>query len=104
LDIIKKYFGCGYIRRDYHDKTVKFEVRDHEDLVRRVIPHFDKFPLLSAKHKDFLTFKKICGIVSKGSHLKKEGYIKILDLAYQMNGSGKRRRKKGDIINSLNRR
>ena len=26
LDIIQKYFDCGYIRRDYADKTVKYEV------------------------------------------------------------------------------
>ena len=101
LDIIKEYFGCGYIRRDYHDKTVKFEVRDHNNLVQKVIPHFDKFPLLSSKQKDFELFRKICELVDQDKHLNKNGYVEILNLAYGMNGSGKRRRTKEEIITSL---
>jgi len=44
LDLIQKYFGCGSIRRDFHDRTVKFEIRDHSQLKEKVIPHFDSFP------------------------------------------------------------
>ena len=101
LDIIREYFGCGYIRRDYADKTVKFEVRDHNDLIQKIIPHFERFPFLSAKKKDFEIFKKICEIIDRKNHLTKEGFINIVNLAYQMNGSGKRRRIKEQIINSL---
>src|SRR3989338_5505874 len=101
LDIIREYFGCGYIRRDYADKTVKFEVRDHNDLMTKIIPHFEKFPLLSKKQKDFELFKKICKIVDQKIHLTKEGFIEILNLAYSMNGSGKRRRAKETIIKLL---
>jgi len=101
LDIIREYFGCGYIRRDYSDKTVKFEVRDHNDLMTKIIPHFEKFPLLSSKQKDFELSKKICKMVDSKLHLEKDGFIKIIRLAYQMNGSGKRRRTQEAIINSL---
>jgi len=102
LDIIRKYFECGYIRRDYADKTVKFEIRDHRELKEKVIPHFEKFPLLSKKQKDFELFRVICSIIDQGEHLKKDGFIKILNLAYAMNGSGKRKRTKEEIIKSLN--
>ena len=27
LDLMMKYFGCGFMRRDYADKTLKYEVR-----------------------------------------------------------------------------
>jgi hypothetical protein len=101
LDLIKEYFGCGFIRRDWSDKTVKFEVRDHRNLMKRIIPHFEKFPLISAKHNDFILFKTICGIVDSQRHLNKDGFIEIINLAYQMNGSGKRKRTKSEIINSL---
>ena len=101
LDIIREYFGCGYIRRDYSDKTVKFEVRDHNDLMTKIIPHFEKFPLLSSKQKDFELFKKICKMVDSKLHLEREGFIKIIQLAYQMNGSGKRKRTQEEITNSL---
>jgi len=101
LDLIKKYFGCGFIRRDWHDKTVKFEIRDHNDLMTKIIPHFEKFPLISAKHNDFILFKSICIIVNSRKHLSKAGFIEVINLAYQMNGSGKRKRAKEEIIQSL---
>ena len=101
LDLIKKYFGCGFIRRDWSDKTVKFEIRDHKDLIQKIIPHFEKFPLISAKQNDFLVFKKICEIVSAQEHLTKQGFIDVINLAYEMNGSGKRKRTPKEIIESL---
>jgi hypothetical protein len=101
LDLIKKYFGCGFIRRDWSDKTVKFEVRDHKDLMTKIIPHFEKFPLISAKHNDFKLFKTICNIVDLQKHLNRAGFIEVVNLAYTMNGSGKRKRAKEEIITSL---
>ncbi len=82
LDIIQKYFGCGYIRRDYADKTVKFEVRDHDDLMHRIIPHFGRFPLLSFKQRDFELFRMICLKINQDFHLTRNGFLEILDLTY----------------------
>jgi len=101
LDIIREYFGCGSIRRDFADKTVKFEIRDHNDLVSKVIPHFEQFPLLSKKHKDFELFRAVCGIIHEAKHLYKDGFVEVVHLAYQMNGSGKRKRTKEEIVESL---
>ena len=101
LDLIKKYFGCGFIRRDWSDKTVKFEVRDHKALMNKIIPHFEQFPLISAKHNDFILFKGICEIVDSRKHLSRTGFTQVINLAYQMNGSGKRKRTKQEIIDSL---
>lgn len=104
LDIIQNYFGCGFIRRDYADKTVKFEIRDHAQLKEKVIPHFEKFPLLSKKQKDFELFRSVCEIIDRNEHLTQEGFIKIIEVAYTMNGSGKRKRTKEEIIKSLRSR
>ena len=102
LDLIKEYFGCGYIRRDYSDKRVKFEIRDRDQLVNKVIPHFEKFPLISRKQKDSELFATILRKIRMGEHITKRGLIDLVKLAYQMNGSGKRRRTKEEIINDLN--
>ena len=101
LDLIQKYFGCGYIRRDFSDKTVKFEIRDHNQLMTKVIPHFEKFPFISRKQKDFELFKTICWKIDKAKHLTRNGFAEIVGLAYQMNGSGKRKRMKEEIIRSV---
>jgi len=47
------YFGCGTIRPDRSDHTVKYEVRDIRSLQLRVIPHFVAFSLRSSKGQDF---------------------------------------------------
>jgi hypothetical protein len=49
LEMLQKHFGCGTIRPDRSDQTLKYEVRSVSDLVERVVPHFEKYPLLSGK-------------------------------------------------------
>src|SRR5947199_4294050 len=40
LILIQQYFGCGTLRPDRSDKTVKWETRSLPLLIERVIPHF----------------------------------------------------------------
>jgi hypothetical protein len=101
LYLMQKFFGCGYIRPTYRDKTLKYEVRNHEDLMFKIIPHFERYPLLSMKQKDFEIFKEICLIVDRKEHLAKNGFVRIINLAYKMNESGKRKRSKEELLNLL---
>ena len=101
LFLMKSYFRCGFMRRDYADKTLKYEVRSLEELVTQIIPHFLRFPMKSAKQKDFLLFAKICRLMEKSRHKNKSGFKKILKLAYKMNGSGKRKFSQKEILKSL---
>jgi hypothetical protein len=91
LDLMKGYFECGFLRRDLKDKTLKYEIRSLEELLLQVIPHFTFYPLKSSKQKDFLKFAEICKQMKNGNHLTKDGFRNIVKLAYQMNGSGKRK-------------
>lgn len=87
LTLFKKYFGCGFIRPDRSDKTLKYEVRSLRDLVFKIIPHFRKHQLISHKREDFEKFAQICeAMLSKEMEIKE-----IIDLAYQMNISGRRK-------------
>ena len=52
LYTIQRIWKCGHIRPDRSDNTLKFEVRNLQDLVTIVLPHFRKFPLQSAKQTD----------------------------------------------------
>ncbi len=91
LYIIQKKFGCGFIRRDYSDKTLKYEVRSLDELIKNVIPHFVANPLLSSKQNDFLKFRKICLLMSKGEHKQSKGLLEIMKIAFTMNPGGKRK-------------
>ena len=56
LQLIEATLGCGAIRPDRSDRTLKWETRRLEDLLGRVIPHFERYPLLSGKRFDFERF------------------------------------------------
>jgi len=59
LYVLQAYFGCGSIRPDRSDKTLKWETRRLEDILDRVIPHFESAPLLSGKQDDFERFASV---------------------------------------------
>lgn len=98
LYAMQEYFGAGHIRRDFSDRTLKFEIRRLDDLIEKVIPHFEKYPLLSAKQKDFLLFRKICFLMKKEEHKIMQGLERITAIAFQMNASGRRRYTHNDIF------
>lgn len=85
------YFGCGRIRPDRSDKTLKYEVRSINLLIEKIIPHFQSYPLKSSKQRDFECFAEVCKKVSQGRHLLPEGIKEIAEIAVTMNPSGKRK-------------
>ena len=101
LFLIQKQWGCGFIRPDRSDKTIKFEVRNIQDLVEKVLPHFETYPLASSKQADVERFARICRLVRDGRQLEREGLAGIVRIAMEMNPSGKRKYAEGDILKSL---
>lgn len=91
LRMLHQHFGCGTLRPDRSDLTLKYEVRSIHDLVERIIPHFEEYPILSSKMGDFNTFAIICRLMYEQSHLTKEGFKQIINLAFTMNPSGIRK-------------
>src|SRR6476620_9411316 len=91
IHALQAYFGCGSIRPDRSDKTLKWETRKLDDLVERVVPHFIRYPLLSAKQLDFERFAFVCRLMAGGEHRSRVGLIKIVSIVRGMNPSGRRR-------------
>lgn len=103
LENIQNYFKCGNIRFDRKDGTYKFEVRSLVELRKIIIPFFNKYSLLTKKKVDFETFQVICNLVAECQHLNIIGIEKIISLAYTMNGSGKRKYTKEELLKFLNK-
>ena len=101
LYLFQKHFGCGTIRPDRSDSTLKYEIRNLNDLLRTVIPHFTKYPLLSGKKNDFESFKSICFLLNGQKHRERNGFDHIVNLAFSMNTSGIRKHAKEEIRYSL---
>jgi hypothetical protein len=98
---IQEHFGCGTLRPDRSDKTLKWEVRNLSLLVERIIPHFIKYPLLSGKQRDFELFASVCEAMVLGRHREAEGLSEIVRWAGAMNPSGKRGYAPESILQSL---
>ena len=103
LEGIQSTLQCGYIKSNdavgKRDKTLVYVVRDRKDLLQKVIPFFEKFPLQTEKRKDFGSFRIIVQMMKINQHLTKKGFEKIVQLAFSMNANGRyRKRKMTDIL------
>lgn len=103
LKDIHEYFGCGAIRFSKRDQMYKYEVHSIKDLITKIIPHFEKYPLKTYKAKDFEIFTDMCLLISKSHHLNPEYLERIINNSYLMNGSGIRRYTKEDLLKILAR-
>ena len=104
LDLLKQihaFFGCGAIRYSKSDRTYKYESRSISDLTRRIVPHFERYPLVGSKSKDFLIFADVCRKANANQHLNRDVLREIIEMAFDMNPSGKRRHKKKDLLREL---
>jgi hypothetical protein len=85
LELIQLYFnGIGNITKQGKD-NVQYRVSSLKDLIEYVIPHFDKYPLITQKNADFDLFKQIVEIQRKKEHLTLEGLKKVLSIKASSN-------------------
>lgn len=84
LKRIKTYFG--EIGRIHELKSVCFyQVGSLKELTAVILPHFDKYALLTNKKADYLLFKSILDLMLKKEHLTNEGLKKIIAIKMSMN-------------------
>ena len=96
LDLAREVLGCGLLRENHrgsNDHTYVLVVRRRQDLLERVIPFFERNPLLSCKQDEFNTFAGIVRAMARGEHLALEGFERLAAEALQMNGGGRYRRR-----------
>src|SRR5580700_3143904 len=69
LDLARGLLGCGSVRENHRksdDHTYVLVVRRRQDLLERVIPFFERNPLLSCKHEEFVSFTYIVRAMAGG--------------------------------------
>ena len=87
LHALKAYFGCGVVRKNNGDRMA-YRVRGHEHLSKKIVPFFEKHLLKSRKRVDFIKFRDIVILMSRGDHLTSEGLERIRAITNQMNRKG----------------
>jgi len=85
LKKIQSFFGVGNIKQDLSHKAIVFYVNSIKDLTNVIIPHFDKYPLLTQKRADFELFKQIVLMMDNKEHLTMQGLKKIISIRASLN-------------------
>jgi hypothetical protein len=89
IDSIKEYFGgIGYVSKlnnTYAQASVEFRVSTTKDIVGVILPHFDKYPLITKKHSDYILFKQIVLLMLNKEHNTLEGIQKIVNIKPSLN-------------------
>ena len=96
LYILKDQLGCGIIKVRKRDGLHSYDATNPDDLIKRVIPYFLRYPVLSeSKQRNFDIFCKIADLMEKGEHKTQSGLKKILLLRETINEGKGRTRKYG---------
>ena len=76
LEKIVEYLGCGYYREVAKNKDGRFEVESVKEILAKIIPFFEQYPLLGTKAQDYADFKKVALLIPPS--LKRRGTSKNL--------------------------
>jgi NADH:ubiquinone oxidoreductase subunit K len=77
--------GIGYISKPNNRLATEFRVNTLNDIVNIIIPHFNKYPLLTKKQADFILFKEIILLMLNKEHSTLEGVKKIVKIKASLN-------------------
>nr|ATI20344.1 cytochrome c oxidase subunit 3 [Juglanconis sp.] len=82
------FFGVGIIYEWEKSNTVTYMVQSLRDITNVIIPHFDKYPLLTQKRADYLLFRQGVNLLNLKVHSEIEGVRQILSIKASMNREG----------------
>ena len=75
MEIIMKFLDCGIIYN--YREGVDFRVTKISDIMEKIIPLLDEYPLQGIKLEDYKCFKEVGFLIQKKEHLTPEGLEKI---------------------------
>ncbi len=93
LELMKRQLGCGRLQHR-RDGVHYFVVGNHQSIIDRIIPFFEKFYFFSSsKKRNFSLFKDITALVEKRAHLDPVGLQRIVAIREKLNEGRGRKRK-----------
>nr|WDS46445.1 LAGLIDADG homing endonuclease [Cyathus striatus] len=85
LGVIAESLECGKVYTRANNLACDLEVFNFQDVFKKIIPFFQKYPLQTVKEKDFKDFSIVAGYMQNKDHLTPEGLELIRVLKFQMN-------------------
>ena len=84
LESFVNFFKCGYVVRYEKRSIADFVVARIDDIIKNVIPLFEKHPIVGLKYANFCYFKRAALMVKNKEHLKENGLKEVLLLKDKM--------------------
>ena len=81
------YFDGGNVY--FYREAIDYRIRKFSDLTDKVIPLFNKYPIIGVKSKDFADFCLVAELMKNQKHLTEEGLSKIRQIKAGMNSGRK---------------
>lgn len=85
MKFLEEYFNCGYLLLNSNKPICDFYVKKLPDIVEKIIPFFEEYPLIGSKFKDYEDFKRVVNIMEVKGHLTSEGLDEIIRIKSGMN-------------------
>ena len=90
LQMMRRYFDVGRLhcnrRYDNHKEHLyQFVVCKRSDLLLKIIPFFQRYPLRTAKRLDFEKFVRCMQLIETEAHLTPRGLLAIVEIMQTMN-------------------
>lgn len=82
---LKKFFGEDIGKMVIFKDTCTYRVDKLKDILEVIIPHFDKYPLVTQKLADYILFKEIASLMKNKEHLTLDGLYQILSYKASLN-------------------
>lgn len=79
----KIFFGTGQIT--IHKNEARQEIMGYKNAIEYIIPHFDKYPLITRKYADYVQWKSIIIIQNSRQHFTEDGFLQCLALKAGLN-------------------
>jgi LAGLIDADG endonuclease len=96
LDLFREALACGTMRKAGNGGWY-WEVNRLPDLSSRIVPFFDRFPIVGEKAEDYRLWRSAVALLSSGC-LSDQDYHQVLALRERMNRGGKRRYRMDGIL------
>ena len=65
--------------------TASFRVTSLREMTGVIIPHFDKYPLITQKRADYLLYKQAIMLIAEKKHLTEEGLQELVNIRASVN-------------------
>jgi len=86
LRSIKSFFGeAGHIWKDSNLSMYKYRIESLKQINHWILPHFDKYSLITQKQSDYMLFRKVVELVNAKKHLKVDNLQEFVSIRAVLN-------------------